>query len=296
MYVYSFSAPTSADMRSVLSASSSARPRAVRIATSELSAAGRAAPVTSAASSSQAESTPGGHQRRRQVPGLGHLPALEPVEQLVLAVGGLELVHRLPRRRLFDHLALQRREPRGVCALDPTLGEGPQGGLDRVERVGQLARAAPRRGRRVVELVREAGRHLAQRGHLLALGALGPDPLEDRGEHPEQPPLDLLVGVHHLAQRLARHVPDPAADHRAGAAREGVAGQDRDRADEAAGVVGDLRHQLAVDRRQALHPPVEQHEQVVRPVALLEQPLALPRRCARCSPRPGAAARRRAGR
>ena len=261
-------------MRSVLSDSSSARPRAVRIAVSEFSAAGSAAPVASAASSSHGVSMPAATSvgASRHGSGTSRRSSQSSSSSSRSAASSWSTGSRVGASS--THSLLKSAEAGGVLALHPALDEGAQGGLDGVEGVGQLLGAAARRGRRVVQLVRQPRRHLAQRRHLLALRALGADALVHRREHPEQPLLDLLVGVHHLAQRLARHQPDPARHRRAGAAGGAVAGQHGDRSDEAAGLVGHLRHQLALERGEALHPALEQDEQRVGPVALLEQPLA----------------------
>ncbi len=74
------------------------------------------------------------------------------------------------RRRARDRLLLQRRRaPRRRRARCPTRRTARASSATIVERLGELRGRAPRRRGRVVELVREAGGHRAQRGQPLAV-------------------------------------------------------------------------------------------------------------------------------
>ena len=127
----------------------------------------------------------GGGERLGQRPRVRHVVRLEPVADRVLGVGGVEPVARGGGQRALVRLALEREEHLGVGTLDAGVDERGHRPVERVERVGERGRGPLGGRRRVVELVREPRRHLAERGELLALELARLEPRHHRPEDPD---------------------------------------------------------------------------------------------------------------
>ena len=111
----------------------------------------------------------GGGQRLGEPPRLRHAERLEALEQRILGVGGIERVQRGAARRALDRLRVQRDEPGGILALDAGLDEASQRRADDVDRLHHLIGGAPGSRRGIVELVRQARGHRAERRQPLAV-------------------------------------------------------------------------------------------------------------------------------
>jgi hypothetical protein len=216
-----------------------------------------------------------GGERLGQLPRAAHAVPLEQLAHRVLRVGHGERVRRLRRRAAAHRVALQVHEPLGVLTRDARLDELPDRPAEHLERLAERRGAAARRGRRVVELVREARRHLAQRGQLLALHGRR---LEAR--------VDGLEGAHHALEgrpgvdQQAAEVPGLDGGHAAalgGADGQegGIAGERKDRAEEGRRPVGvvallaPVTHQIAVQRAREQEPErgrglAEPHDGIAR--------------------------------
>ena len=141
----------------------SASPRPTR------SAARVAGPASSATRSSHAWSTPAPASGSARRHGSAIAEVLEAVEELVLGVGGVERVELASARRGRARAWRGARRARRVGALDARLDEAADRPADDLERLDHLRGRALRGGGGVVELVREAGRQLAERGEPLAV-------------------------------------------------------------------------------------------------------------------------------
>jgi hypothetical protein len=95
-------------------------------------------------------------------PAIACTALLEDLEHLVLGVGGVERVERAALGRALQRLGVQLEQLRGLRALDAALDERLQDVVHDVDGVDEVRRGAARGRRRVVELVREPGRHRAQ--------------------------------------------------------------------------------------------------------------------------------------
>ena len=167
-------------MRRVDSCSSAASPRAVSVAATQSSAASVAGPASSATRSSQPRpprrrraARRGATARGRRAPrgGRGAPPRRRrrPARRA-----------RCAARRARDRLVVERDELLGLAPLDARLDEAADRRGDHLERLDHLRGGAPRGGGGVVELVREAGRHRAERGEPLAVLLDARDPAHHR--------------------------------------------------------------------------------------------------------------------
>ena len=117
----------------------------------------------------------GGGERLGEAPRLGDAEVLEAVEDLVLGVGGVERADRARARRRARPPARAARRASPPGALDARTRRSGDRPAHDLERLDHLRRGALRGGGGVVELVREAGGELAERGEPLAV-------LLDRGD------------------------------------------------------------------------------------------------------------------
>ena len=92
-------------MRRVASCSSAARLRAVSVAATQPSAASVAGPASGRHALQPVLVDPGRGERLGQAPRLGHAERLEPLEQRILGVGGVERVERGAPGGALDRLA-----------------------------------------------------------------------------------------------------------------------------------------------------------------------------------------------
>ena len=93
------------------------------------------------------------------------------------------------RDAALERLLLDREQLRGVVALDAALDGRPQCAVDGLNAVGEVAGGAASGGCRVVELVRETGRHRPQRGEPLAGGGARLQEAHDRTDHVHHVPV-----------------------------------------------------------------------------------------------------------
>ena len=161
---------TSLPIRSVDSAISAASPRAVSDAAIQATAAlvpgtgDRGKPLEPRGVDA------GGGERLGQPPRLADAEALERLEQRVLGVGGVERRQRALARAARSIASRCIATSSCACvALDPRVDEQPDRRGQHVERLGEIGGGAARGGGRVVELVREPGRHRAERREALAV-------------------------------------------------------------------------------------------------------------------------------
>ena len=169
--VYCLAAASNAEMRSTASVISSSRPSDSRARTGyERPTARYGGGITCAKRSSQLRSTPDGDERGCDVHCASDAAVLEPVAQLFLTVG-----------------RLQRRQDRGIAALiegasgqvgdrfellggELATGEVPDLLPHLGEHVSQPRARAQDRRHRIVEFVRETGRHRTERDEALVPG------------------------------------------------------------------------------------------------------------------------------
>jgi hypothetical protein len=197
----------------------------------------------------------GGHQRGCVVPGAGDVVVLQPVGDLVLAVVRLER-----RQGRCVPAALERLRGQGGDRLELVGGELAADHLADLrphlgQHLPQPVAGAQHRRHRVVQLVREPGRHLAEGDEPLVplddvagVGPLGRRPLQQVGRHGEPLPHGLAeVGRRDLEQAAVRDGPGRGRVQLGHAAvgHHGVEG-----ARVGAAVVGAGQLDLA-----ALHPP-----------------------------------------
>ena len=157
------------DMRSVDSCSSAARPRTVSVAATQATAASVAGPASACDRSSQPASSPAAASGSATRHGSA-TPRSSSRSSSASSASAASSASRAARELApRERLALQGDEPGGPLALDPRLDKAPDRGADDLDRLGHIRGRARARPRRVVELVRQPGRHLAQRGQALAL-------------------------------------------------------------------------------------------------------------------------------
>ena len=146
---------------------SRARPRTVQPAATQRSAARSWSPRTAVASSSSSARVTSVSRERR---GQAHRPRRDPAASRRAPLPGPRgragRAHRSSIRRRRRSDPLDHRERAGV---EIRRAERARRLLGLGERLGDELRAPRGGGRRVVELVREARRQLAERGHLLHL-------------------------------------------------------------------------------------------------------------------------------
>ena len=182
---YCLAAPTSAEIRVVASSISFISISVSTVYASQRTAPSVADPGTRHRLASQATSSAGVDQRRRQVPAAADAVLLQPVGELVLGVAGLD---RAELRRLgdpLDGLLLQldqrRQRPGSIRAVGDHRQLVPHPGDPLAQRGG-----GPHRGRgRVVQLVGQPGRQRAEREQPLPLAD---EPLAV--PHAEEEPLE----------------------------------------------------------------------------------------------------------
>ena len=132
------------------------------------------------------------------------------LEQRVLGIGGVQGSEGREPSRAGERLALQSDELLRVGALDPGFHEMPERGPKDVERLGHLCRRAACRRRRVVQLVREAGRHRAERCETLAALLDGGDAADHGGDLEHHATVHLGLGEREAPEVLGRDERDPA--------------------------------------------------------------------------------------
>ena len=162
------------EIRAVLSCSSPTRPRAVSDATTQSSAAPGAVPACPSTRASHSSSS---RPRPAAAPAASPpAPVVQQVGERVLAVGRLQRpTPALARPPAPPPPPAARPAPPRPRAPPRSQTNARSVSLSNVEGCRQLRRAAPRRRRRVVELVRQAGGQRAESGQLLPLahGRLG---------------------------------------------------------------------------------------------------------------------------
>ena len=214
---------------------------------------------------------PGCRERLSKTPRLWHAQRLDPVEHLVLGVGGVQRAHRRAGGGLVERAAVQLDELRGVLALDARRHERADRRADRVERFDELGCGTARGGGGVVELVREPSRHRAQRGEPLA-GALD-------GGQPRHHGPDLTHDAAMHGRRRERELDEPRRRDQGQAAcgqrmhldAERAFGERGDSADpRRADLTGERLFAIPGDER-GLQLPLEQEQEPARAVALPDQ-------------------------
>jgi hypothetical protein len=218
---------------------------------------------------------PRGRQRLSDPPGLVDTQGLQAVEQGILGVGRVERVERRAGGAVRHGLLLQRDELRRLLTLDARLDEARHRRADDLDHLGHLGGRAARRGGRVVQLVREAGGHRAQRGEPLAVRLVVGDAADDRRDLGRDALVDGPVGEDEPA-RLGR-VDDGQAARRVGAQAhlDLLAGQHGDRAHPGRRVVAPRGLGAIGVEQQRLHDAVEQQQQPERGRALLGEDRAV---------------------
>ena len=256
-------------MRRVASCSSAARLRAVSVAATQPSAASVAGPAERRDALEPVLVDPGHGQRLGQPPGLGHAERLEPLQQRVLGVGGVERVERRAPVRPLDRLRVQGHELGGILALDAGFHEAAQRRADDVDGLHHLPGGAARRRGRVVQLVREPCGHRAERGQPFAA-------LLDRGDAAHDG-RDLL---HHAPVHGGLREREPPElrrlDHREAAGRLGLhahaqrpLGQRADRADPGRSELAAGRLDVISRDEERQHRALEQEEHAGRHLPVL---------------------------
>ena len=137
---------------------------------------------------------PGHGERLGQAPRLGHAQRLEPLEQRILGVGGVERVERGAPGCALDRLRVQGDELRGILALDAGLHEPAQRRADDVDCLHHLVGGTAGGGRGVVELVREPGGHRSERGEALPVLLDRSDAAHDRRDLLHHAPVHVGLG------------------------------------------------------------------------------------------------------
>jgi hypothetical protein len=209
-----------------------------------------------------------------QPPRLVDAEVLEPVEHVVLGVGRVDGAARLRGVGPGLGLALQRHEPLGVLALQARLDERGDHAERDLQRVGQLRGGALDRRRRVVELVREAGGHRAQRGEPLAIVVDGGQPRGDRSDRAHDAPVHGAVGEGQVDEVGQRHDAEDAVVVGLDAHPDRRLGQRGDRLHPRGRVHVADRLQALVDALEHAHAAREQEQQPARRGVLLGDDLA----------------------
>ena len=245
-------------MRSVASRRSSASERAPSDAATQRTAAGSAGPAWRATASSHSASSPAAASgsASSQAPVTPCASSNSPIASSASATASASPPAADPLRR--HRVALQVHEPLGVLARDAGLDEVADRPAEHVERVAQGGRVAPGGGRRVVELVRQAGGHLAQRGQLLALHGGGLEAAVDRPERAHDPLEGRARVDQQPAEGLGRDAGHAAALGGADADGRGVAGQGEDRPQERRRMVGVVALLAPVALDEAVQRALEQ--------------------------------------
>ena len=267
-------------MRSVESAARCASARAVSDAATQRSASSVAGAGDARTRSSHSSSSPAARAARRSATASATPRSSSRVEHRVLGVGGVERVERRALRGALERLALEREQLLGVLALDAGLDERASASSMTSSASTRSRRRALGRGRRVVELVREPGRHRAERGEPLAAGSRA-----------LMPRITGPITLHHLAVHRAVRRARARRTARAGSSATPARGRRRrsstpsralgqrgDRADPGRRVLVADRLAAPVDHVHATRRALEQQQQAARRLALLDQHARPPRR------------------
>ncbi len=215
-----------------------------------------------------------GRQRLREPPGLARAQPFEMLAQLVLRVGGVERVEAAARRRTGHRLVVQLDELGRAVSPEADVDERVEGGVGHVERLGELGGGALRGRRRVVQLVRQPGRHRPQRGEPLAALLDRGHAAHHRPHAPHHRPVDGRLRERETAEVVGRDVADAALCEGLHAHAERPVGEHRDRRHPGGRLLAvDRLRSLAFDH-QRLHRALEQEDHRGWRLALLDQHLA----------------------
>src|ERR1700691_4870975 len=109
------------------------------------------------------------HQGGRQIPGPRDSVTQQASRNGFLAIAPFQRIHGRGRSRALRQLALQCRHGRALFGRERVRAQPGSGLAKGLKRFAQAGYCPPRGRRRIVQLMCQAGRDLAQRGHLFLL-------------------------------------------------------------------------------------------------------------------------------